>query len=90
MATAHGARARQRVTAMLQVDLQESDQQISRFITDQCARFGNVVSVKIVRSLVSFALVQMAHELQTFEVAGRFGGSVFGIAAVIHLEQTRE
>ena len=72
---------------MLHVDLKESDQQIGRFITDQCVQFGNVVSVRVVRSLVTFALVQMAHDLQTFEVAGRFGGSVFGIAAVIHLEQ---
>ena len=74
---------------MLQVDLRQSDLQLSRFITDQCVHYGNVVSVKIVRSLVTFALVQMAHELQTFEVAGHFGGSVFGIAAVIHLEQQR-
>ena len=72
---------------MLQVDLKESDHQISQFITDQCVQFGKVESVKVVRSLVAFALVQMAHELQTFEVAGKFGGSVFGIAAVIHLEQ---
>ena len=72
---------------MLQVDLKESDQALSRFIGDQCIQFGNVLSVKIVRSLASFAVVQMAHELQTFEVAGRFGGSVFGVGAVIHLEQ---
>jgi hypothetical protein len=72
---------------MLQVDLQQSDQHISQFIRDKCAQFGNVVSVKVVRSAVTFALVQMAHELQTLEVAGRFGESVFGVAAVIHLEQ---
>lgn len=73
---------------MLQIDLKASDQQISQIITDQCVQFGNVISVKVVRSLVTFALVQMAHELQTFEVAAKFSGSVFGIAAVIHLEQT--
>ena len=72
---------------MLEVDLKQSDQQLSRIITDECVPSGNVISVKIVRSLVTFALVQMAHELQTFEVAGKFGGSVFGVAAVIHLEQ---
>ena len=73
---------------MLEVDLKQSDQQLSRIITDECVPSGNVISVKIVRSLVTFALVQMAHELQTFEVAGKFGGSVFGIAAVVHLEQS--
>ena len=72
---------------MLQVDLRQSDQQISRFIADQCVQFGNVLSVKVVRSAVTYALVQMAHELQTLEVAGRFGESVFGAEAVIHLEQ---
>ena len=72
---------------MLLVDLRQSDQHISRFIGEQCAQFGNVVSVKVVRSAVTYALVQMAHELQTLEVAGRFGESVFGVAAVIHLEQ---
>ena len=72
---------------MIQVDLRESDHEISRFIRDQCVQFGNVVCVKVVRSAVTYALVQMAHELQTFEVAGRFGESVFGVAAVIHLEQ---
>ena len=72
---------------MFEVDLKQTDQQISRIIADECVQFGNVISVKVVRSLVTFALVQMAHELQTFEVAGKFGGSVFGVAAVIHLEQ---
>jgi hypothetical protein len=76
--------------AMLQVDLQESDQQISRFIAHQCVQFGNVVSVNVVHSPASFAVVQMANELQTFEVAGRFGGSAFGIGAVIRLEQKRQ
>jgi hypothetical protein len=72
---------------MLQVDLNDPDYQIAQFIKVSCLAFGRVKSVKIHRSPVAFALIEMAGREQTFELAARFGGSNFGTCALIHLEQ---
>ena len=72
---------------MLQVDLQDPNEKIRQFVNDQCSKHGEVVSIEIHRAPNPFALVEMAHHLQTLELAGQFGGSAFGTAALIHLEQ---
>lgn len=72
---------------MLQVDLKESDEIIRQFVKDQCSPYGKVVSVEIHRAPTPFAIVQMATQMQAFELAGKFGGSTFGTSALIHLEQ---
>jgi hypothetical protein len=48
---------------------------------------GFVKSVQIHRSPKTFALIEMATHMQTYEVAGRYGGSTFGSCALIHLER---
>jgi hypothetical protein len=72
---------------MLQVDLKNTDQELSRVITRRCSGFGDVRSVKIHRSPTAFALVEMATHHQTLELAAEYGGSAFGSCALVHLEQ---
>jgi hypothetical protein len=71
---------------MLQVDLIDPDYQIAQFIKVSCLAFGRVKSVKVHRSPVPFALIEMASREQTMELAARFGGSNFGTCALVHLE----
>jgi hypothetical protein len=73
--------------AMLLVDLNDSDYQIAQFIKVSCLAFGRVKSVKIHRSPVPFALIEMSSREQTFELAARYGGSTFGTCALVHLGQ---
>jgi hypothetical protein len=70
---------------MLPVDLHDSDYQIAQFIKVSCLAFGRVKSVKIHRSPVPFALIEMLSREQTFELAARYGGSTFGTSALVHL-----
>ena len=72
---------------MLQVDLNDPDYQIAQSIKVICLAFGRVTSVKVHRSPVPFALIEMSTREQTFELAARFGGSTFGTCALVHLEQ---
>ena len=41
---------------MLQANLRHSDVHVERSVTDSCARFGKVVSVKVHRLPIAFAL----------------------------------
>jgi len=70
----------------LQVDLTQSDLELSQYITARCSGFGIVRSVQIHRDPTPFALVEMITRNVTLELAGEYGGSVFGSAALIHLE----
>lgn len=72
---------------MLHVDLGGSEYQIAHYIKDICAAIGQVKSVKVHRSPVAFALIEMTRREHTYEVASRFGGSTFGNCALIHLGQ---
>ena len=72
---------------MLQVDLNDPDYQIAQFIKVSCLAFGRAKSVKIHRSPVPFALIEMLSREQTFELATRYGGSTFGTCALVHLGQ---
>ena len=72
---------------MLQVDLDIPDLQIEQSIKQNCSQLGSVRLVKIHRSSTPFALIHMATGKQTHELTSRFGGSVFGTCALIHLKQ---
>ena len=72
---------------MLEVDLESSDPTVERSITESCASFGRVTSVKVHREPSAFALIEMAQREQTFEVAAQYGGSAFGTSALVHLAQ---
>jgi hypothetical protein len=72
---------------MLLVDLKESDARLAQVVTDHCAEFGKVVSVKIHREPAAFAMVVMGDRMQTYEIAAHFGGSTIGTSALINLEQ---
>ena len=72
---------------MLQVNLDEPDYQIAQVIKDICAATGRVASVRVHRTPVPFALIEMSRREHTYELAARFGGSTFGTCALVHLEQ---
>lgn len=70
---------------MMEVNLQSHDLDIGRDVAEICARFGHVASVKVHREPSAFALIEMKTREQTADVAARYGGSVFGTCALIHL-----
>lgn len=70
---------------MLEVDFNEPDPRLKRSIMETCAAFGPVRSVKVHRKHSPFAVIEMSDRAQTFELAGKFGGSTFGTSALIHL-----
>jgi len=72
---------------VLQVDLALNDRELQQLVTALCASFGVVRSVKIHRSPSPFAMVEMASHQATMEIAAQYGGSAFGTAALVHLEQ---
>ena len=72
---------------MLLVDLKEPDARLAQIVTEYCAKFGRVVSVKIHRDQNPFAMVVMGDRMQTYEVAAHFEGSTIGTSALITLEQ---
>ena len=72
---------------MLIVDLKEPDARLAQVVTEHCAKFGKVASVKIHRDPTTFAMVVMGDRMQTYEVAAHFGGSTIGTSALINLEQ---
>ena len=72
---------------MLQVDLALNDRELQQLVAALCASFGVVRSVKIHRTPTPFALVEMANHMATMEIAAQYGGSAFGTAALVHLEQ---
>ncbi len=72
---------------MLLVDLKEPDAKLAQIVTEHCAKYGKVVSVKIHRNPAAFAMVVMADRMQTYEVAAHLGGSTVGTSALINLEQ---
>ena len=59
---------------MLEVDLQDTDPIVERAITESCAAFGSVTSVKMHREPSPFALIEMSRREQTYEVAAQYGG----------------
>jgi hypothetical protein len=69
------------------VDLKEPDAKLALIVTEHCARFGKVVSVKIHREQSPFAMVTMGDRMQNYEVAAQFGGSTVASCALINLEQ---
>ncbi len=72
---------------MLEVDLEEPDEKIAQLIADQCSTSGKIVSVKIPRSPMPLALIEMASRMEALDLAWRFGGSTLGRAGVIYLGQ---
>jgi hypothetical protein len=70
----------------LQINLNDPDYLIEQVITKNCVGVGRVISVRVHRSPSAFALIEMSKRDQTYELASRFGGSVFGTHALIHLE----
>ena len=72
---------------MLEVDLNVPDIQVSELVTQTCATFGKVTSVRVHRTPSAFALVEMTTRDQTNELAACYGGSTFGTCALIHLQQ---
>ena len=72
---------------MLLVDLKDSDATLVQVVSEHCAKFGKVVSVKIHRESAAFAMVVMGDRMQTYEVAAHLGGSTIGTSALINLEQ---
>ena len=72
---------------MLQVDLKKSDAELSEYVKLRCSGFGTVRSVTIHREPSAFSLVEIANHTQALEVAGHYGGSMFGTSVLVHLEQ---
>ena len=72
---------------MLEVDLNDPDNNVARSITESCAKYGRVTSVKVHREPSPFALIEMSQREQTYEVAAQYGGSAFGTSALVHLAQ---
>ena len=70
---------------MLQVDLNDPDYQIAQVIKDVCSAIGRVTSVRVHRAPVPFALVEMSRREHSYDLATRFGGSIFGNCALVHL-----
>ncbi len=70
---------------MLRVNLAASEQQIAGFITGLCVSFGKVMSVKIHRLPLPFALVEMSSPMQTQQLTSRLGDSAFGTVALVRL-----
>jgi hypothetical protein len=75
---------------MLEVDLEGDDILVERSITESCAVYGRVASVKVHRQPSPFAVIEMSRREQTYAVAERFGGSAFGTAALVHLAPTKK
>ena len=74
---------------MLQVNLDDADHHIERYIRESCAGLGRVTSVKLHRSPSPFALIEMSRQDQTYDLAAKLGGSTFGTCALVHLEQKK-
>ena len=74
-------------TVMLEVDLEDPDKNVERSITESCAKYGRVTSVKVHRDPSPFALIEMSQREQTYQVAATYGGSAFGTSALVHLAQ---
>ena len=72
---------------MLEVDLDGPDAVVERSITESCAKYGRVASVKVHREPSAFALIEMTQREQTYEIAAQYGGSAFGTSALVHLKQ---
>ena len=71
---------------MLQVDLSQSAQELSRIITVRCSGFGTVKSVKIHRSPKPFALVEMATRFEALELAAYYERTSFGTCVLLYLK----
>jgi hypothetical protein len=71
---------------MLQADLNAHDYHVARAVSEACARFGRISSVRIHRKPAPFALIEVANREHAYELAFRFGGSMFGNCVLIHLE----
>jgi hypothetical protein len=74
---------------MLAADLNAHDYHVARAVTQACAHYGRVASVRVHRKPEPFALVEMADREHAYELAFRLGGSMFGNCVLIHLEPVR-
>jgi hypothetical protein len=72
---------------VLPVDLKKTDRELSLDIQSRCGDFGLVKSVKIHRDPTPFAMVEMGSHYQALELAGQYGGSMFGTSVLVHLDQ---
>jgi hypothetical protein len=72
---------------MLQVDLTTPDSRVEQYIKQSCSKLGGVRLVRVHRSPTPFALIHMTTDQQNRELTSRFGGSVFGNCALVHLKQ---
>lgn len=74
---------------MLIADLNAHDYHVVRAVSEACARFGRISSVRVHRNPEPFALVEMADRAHAYELAFQLGGSMFGNCVLIHLEPMR-
>ena len=75
---------------MLQVDPTLSDHELSLLVAKRCAAAGKVLSVKIHRRPRLFALVDMATDDATCQLAAQVGRPPIGTAVVVHLAETKK
>ena len=71
---------------MLEVNLDQSDTEITQFVTRQCSKLGTVASVTISRHPSPAARVEMADHMQSLALAIQFRGTGSGGCVLIHLE----
>jgi hypothetical protein len=82
----HSALRKLTSQTVLTVDLKMTDLELSQVIQSRCSEFGLVNSVKIHRDPTPFAMVEMGSHYQALELAGQYGGSMFGTSVLVHLE----
>lgn len=75
---------------MLQADLNAHDYYLARAVSLASAQCGPVKAVRVHRKPAPFALVEMLNREHAYELAFRFGGSMFGNSVLIHLEPQRK
>jgi hypothetical protein len=77
-------------SVMLQADLNANDYRVAHAVTESCARFGHISSVRVHRKPAPFALIEMVNREHAYELAFQFGGSMFGNCVLVHLEPMRK
>jgi hypothetical protein len=75
---------------MLEVNLDQSDTEITQFVTRQCSKLGTVASINISRHPSPVARVEMADHMHSLALAIQFRGTATGGRVLIHLEHNRQ
>ena len=75
---------------MLKMDLSMNDSELGSLVAAVCTQAGAVRSVKIHRGARPFALVEMATNEGTYELAARYERSAFGTSVLLYLEHSRQ